>query len=146
MPAAYVANAGAPYWFTKKPGQVHLQTWHGTPLKRIGEDRGPGDFATWRHRRRIAAQAAGWDALVSPSRFCSPIFRSAFRFDGPMLEVGYPRNDVLVSADGARGARPGPRGARPRPGRRPGRALRAHVAGVRRGARTPSRSTSTRRR
>ena len=96
---AYVANAGAPYWFTKKPGQVHLQTWHGTPLKKIGEDRGPGDFSTWRHRRRIAAQAAGWDGLVSPSRFCSPIFRSAFRYGGPMLEVGYPRNDLLASAE-----------------------------------------------
>jgi CDP-glycerol glycerophosphotransferase len=95
----YVGNAGAPYWFAKKPGQVHLQTWHGTPLKRIGEDRGPGDFQTWRHRRRIAAQAAGWDALVSPSPFCSRVFRSAFRYDGPMLEVGYPRNDVLRSAE-----------------------------------------------
>jgi len=91
----YVANAGAPYWFAKKTGQTHLQTWHGTPLKRLGEDRGPGDFHTWRHRRRIARQAAGWDAFVSPSPYCSAIFRSAFRFDGPLLETGYPRNDVL---------------------------------------------------
>ncbi|RYU14518.1 CDP-glycerol glycerophosphotransferase family protein [Nocardioides iriomotensis] len=95
---AYVGNAGAPYWFTKKTGQVHLQTWHGTPLKRIGEDRGPGDFQTWRHRRRIALQAAGWDAMISPSPFCSEHFRSAFRFDGRFLEVGYPRNDVLLDA------------------------------------------------
>ena len=96
---AYVGNAGAPYWFTKKTGQIHLQTWHGTPLKRIGEDRGPGDFQTWRHRRRIALQAAGWDAMISPSPFCSEHFRSAFRFDGRFLEVGYPRNDVLLDAE-----------------------------------------------
>jgi len=95
-----VANAAAPYWFVKKPGQTHLQTWHGTPLKRIGEDRGPGDFSTWRHRRRVAAQAADWDALVSPSAYCSEIFRSAFRYDGPVLETGHPRNDVLVTDDG----------------------------------------------
>ena len=95
--AVHVANAGAPYWFGKRPGQLHLQTWHGTPLKRIGEDRGPGDFATWRHRRRIAAQAAGWDAMVSPSPYCSEIYRSAFGFAGTVLEVGLPRNDVLVS-------------------------------------------------
>jgi CDP-glycerol glycerophosphotransferase (TagB/SpsB family) len=98
----YVGNAGAPYWFSKKTGQVHLQTWHGTPLKRIGEDRGPGDFQTWRHRRRIALQAAGWDAMISPSPFCSEHFRSAFRYDGRYLEVGYPRNDVLL--DATRGA------------------------------------------
>jgi CDP-glycerol glycerophosphotransferase len=97
----HVSNAGAPYWFAKKSGQVHLQTWHGTPLKKIGEDRGPGDFATWRHRRRIAGQAAGWDALVSPSRYCSTIFRSAFRYDGRMLEVGSPRNDILLTDTGA---------------------------------------------
>ncbi len=99
---AYVGNAGAPYWFEKRPGQVHLQTWHGTPLKRIGEDRGRGDFSTWRHRRRIAGQAARWDALISPSPFCSPILRSAFGYDGPLLEVGYPRNDLLLSQDGPR--------------------------------------------
>ena len=97
----YVGNAGAPYWFEKKPGQLHLQTWHGTPLKRLGEDRGPGDFQTWRHRRRIAAQAAGWDAMISPSPFCSEVFRSAFRYDGRFLEVGYPRNDVLVRPEGS---------------------------------------------
>jgi CDP-glycerol glycerophosphotransferase len=101
----YVGNAGAPYWFEKKPGQIHLQTWHGTPLKRIGEDRGPGDFQTWRHRRRIALQAAGWDAMISPSPFCSEVFRSAFRFDGRFLEVGYPRNDVLLAVDEAAAVR-----------------------------------------
>jgi CDP-glycerol glycerophosphotransferase len=97
--AVYVANAGAPYWFEKRPGQLHLQTWHGTPLKRIGEDRGPGDFSTWRHRRRIAAQAAGWDAMVSPSPYCTEIYRSAFGFEGPVLDIGLPRNDVLVAPD-----------------------------------------------
>ena len=101
----YVAIAGAPYWFEKKRGQTHLQTWHGTPLKRIGEDRGPGDFNTWRHRRRIAHQAAGWDGFVSPSPYCSAIFRSAFRFDGPLLETGYPRNDVLCNDTGELRAR-----------------------------------------
>jgi CDP-glycerol glycerophosphotransferase len=96
---AYVSNAGAPYWFEKSPGQLHVQTWHGTPLKRIGEDRGPGDFATWRHRRRIADQARGWDAMVSPSRYVTDIYRSAFGYAGTVLEVGYPRNDVLLAPD-----------------------------------------------
>ncbi|HYO40526.1 MAG TPA: CDP-glycerol glycerophosphotransferase family protein [Nocardioidaceae bacterium] len=96
---AYVANASAPYWFAKPPGQIHLQTWHGTPLKRIGEDRGPGDLATWRHRRRVEAQAARWDAMLSPSPYCSEIFASAFHFGGTFWETGYPRNDVLLSAE-----------------------------------------------
>jgi len=94
---AYVSNAAAPPWFAKKTGQIHLQTWHGTPLKRIGEDRGPGDLNTWRHRRSLARQAACWDGFVSPSPFCSEVFRSAFSYDGQMLEIGYPRNDLLLS-------------------------------------------------
>ncbi len=40
--------------------------------------------------------------MVSPSPYCSRIFRSAFGYDGPMLEIGYPRNDVLVRDDGDR--------------------------------------------
>jgi CDP-glycerol glycerophosphotransferase (TagB/SpsB family) len=95
-----VANDCMSMDWTKSPGTTYLQTWHGTPLKRIGEDRGPGDFATWRHRRRIAGQAAGWDGLVSPSPYCSRIFRSSFRYDGPMLETGSPRNDVLLTDSG----------------------------------------------
>ncbi len=127
----YVGNAGAPYWFTKPAGQFHLQTWHGTPLKRIGEDRGPGDFSTWRHRRRMAAQAADWDAMVSPSPYCSQILRSAFGYSGPMLETGYPRNDVLCRRPG-RTAAAGAGAARPRR-RGPGGALRPDVARVPRG-------------
>jgi CDP-glycerol glycerophosphotransferase len=95
----YVANAVAPKFFAKKSGQLHVQTWHGTPLKRIGEDRGPGDLSTWRHRRTVARQAAGWDAMVSPSRYVSDVFRSAFGYAGEILEVGYPRNDALLAAD-----------------------------------------------
>lgn len=95
---AHVGNAAAPYFFDKAPDQVHVQTWHGTPLKRIGEDRGPGDFGTWRHRRRVNAQAARWDALISPSGYCSEIFRRAFDYDGALWETGYPRNDLLLGS------------------------------------------------
>ena len=94
---AYVGNAAAPRFFRKREGQVHVQTWHGTPLKRIGEDRGPGDLNTWRHRRMLAGQSARWDVMLSPSSYCTDIFRSAFGFEGEVLEIGSPRNDVLLS-------------------------------------------------
>ena len=60
--------------------------------------------------------------MVSPSPYCSDIFRRAFGFEGPMLEAGYPRNDVLAHRPG----RPPRRGPGPaRPDRRgPGGALR----------------------
>ena len=40
-----------------------------------------------------------WDALVSPNAFSTSIFRSAFRYEGEVLETGYPRNDVLRSPE-----------------------------------------------
>jgi CDP-glycerol glycerophosphotransferase len=50
-------------------------------------------------RRVMAAEVADWDHLLSPNRFSTEIFRSAFRYDGPILETGQPRNDILSSPE-----------------------------------------------
>jgi len=42
---------------------------------------------------------AMWDVLLSPNPFSTQIMRQAFRYDGEILESGYPRNDVLRSPD-----------------------------------------------
>src|SRR5699024_5836230 len=36
-----------------------------------------------------------WDYLVSPSSYATKAFRSAFHYNGEVLEVGYPRNDIF---------------------------------------------------
>jgi CDP-glycerol glycerophosphotransferase (TagB/SpsB family) len=92
-----VCNANLPYFFAKREGQIFLETWHGSPLKRIAHDRPNLDFDNWHHRRQLTASVAGWDYLVSQSGFCTQSLRSAFRYDGAVLETGYPRNDVLRS-------------------------------------------------
>lgn len=85
----------------KGPRVTYVQCWHGTPLKAIGHDevhhkyRGATD-----HLRRLDRDVAKWDYLVSPSPTCTRILRGAFRYDGPVLETGYPRNDVLSRDDG----------------------------------------------
>jgi CDP-glycerol glycerophosphotransferase (TagB/SpsB family) len=94
-----VGNAGLPYFFRKREGQAFLQTWHGSPLKRIGHDRIHNDFANWHHRRQLVTASAQWDFLVSQSPFCTEKLRSAFHYSGCVLEEGYPRNDVLNSAE-----------------------------------------------
>ena len=84
----------------KPPGTVWLQTWHGTPLKRIALDRDLPQEKVLTLQRDVAK----WDYLVSPNPFSTEIFRRAFGYTGEVLEVGYPRNDVL-SAEGAGAAR-----------------------------------------
>ncbi|WP_433328877.1 bifunctional glycosyltransferase/CDP-glycerol:glycerophosphate glycerophosphotransferase [Spirillospora sp. CA-294931] len=101
-----VGNDPMPEWFTKREGQFYLQTWHGTPLKRIGYDIERPQFKNAQdYLRRFSDDVAQWDALVSPNPFSTPIMRRAFRYDGEILETGYPRNDVLVQGDPARAAR-----------------------------------------
>lgn len=94
-----VNNNNFPAFFAKAQGQIHLQTWHGTPLKKIGHDIHDAGLMSRSYMRMMEAEAGSWDFLVSPSPYCSQIFPGAFGYDGPLLEVGYPRNDVLLAAD-----------------------------------------------
>ena len=75
--------------------QTVLQTWHGTMLKKIANDRsGQGIRAT------IASvlEAKRWDVLLSQNKHSTATFRSAYRFRGPIWEEGYPRDDALALA------------------------------------------------
>jgi CDP-glycerol glycerophosphotransferase len=83
--------------FQRRAHQTVLQTWHGTPLKRIALTRRGlrprAALATLRERAR-------WDILLSQNTYSSRIFRTAYAFGRPW-EEGYPRNDVLVGDVGA---------------------------------------------
>ncbi|MEV4892496.1 CDP-glycerol glycerophosphotransferase family protein [Nonomuraea sp. NPDC055795] len=93
-----VANSTLPAWFRKRPGQVYAQTWHGTPLKRIGFDMDAvRSVEGAAYLERFAADVRQWDLLVSPNAFSTPIMRRAFRFEGEVVECGYPRNDALLA-------------------------------------------------
>ena len=90
-----VTNQHLPEWFRRREGQVVVQTWHGTPLKRIGHDIADVRFADPAYLEKLAVETPNWSLLLSPNRFSTPIMRRAFRFEGEILESGYPRNDVL---------------------------------------------------
>lgn len=91
-----VTNTGMPSYYRKKPGAKYLQTWHGTPLKRIAFDiEGQGFANRPGYMRDLARDVLRWDALISPNPFSSEILSRAFRYEGRVLETGYPRNDLL---------------------------------------------------
>jgi CDP-glycerol glycerophosphotransferase len=86
--------------FRKAPGTTYLQTWHGTPLKRIAFDVARPVFAGHEtYGEELARDVARWDVLLSPNRFSTDILRGAFRFTGEVLETGYPRNDLLLAPE-----------------------------------------------
>jgi CDP-glycerol glycerophosphotransferase len=89
-----VSNDHVPLDWEKRPGSVYLQTWHGTPLKRIHHD---VLWAPAGRLERLDADVALWDHLLSPNRASTERLRRAFRYTGPIHETGYPRNDLLSS-------------------------------------------------
>jgi CDP-glycerol glycerophosphotransferase len=91
---ALIANTHTDFDWPKRPGTLYLQTWHGTPLKRIHWD---VLWAPEGRLDRLQRDVDRWDVLVSPNRVSTPLLRRAFRFGGEVLETGYPRNDVLSS-------------------------------------------------
>ncbi len=90
-----VSNDSMPEHYAKRDGSHYGQTWHGTPLKRIGFDIENLQMSNKNYLVQFAKEVAKWDALVSPNAYSTEIFRRAFRYDGPVLETGYPRNDVF---------------------------------------------------
>ncbi|AGZ46151.1 bifunctional glycosyltransferase/CDP-glycerol:glycerophosphate glycerophosphotransferase [Actinoplanes friuliensis] len=90
-----VTNQHLPEWFKRRPGQIVVQTWHGTPLKRIGFDIADVQFTDRRYLEKLELEAPNWSFLVSPNTFSTPILRRAFKYDGELMEIGYPRNDLL---------------------------------------------------
>jgi CDP-glycerol glycerophosphotransferase len=92
-----VCNNTLPRFFRKRRGTTLVQSWHGTPLKRIGFDIDPSFSQGDKYLETLARESGMWDALISPNRFSTEIFRRAFRYRGRILETGYPRNDVLLS-------------------------------------------------
>jgi CDP-glycerol glycerophosphotransferase len=89
-----VANTHTDFDWEKRPGTTYLQTWHGTPLKRIHWD---VLWAPEGRLERLQRDVDRWDVLLAQNAVSVPLLRRAFRYDGTLLETGYPRNDVLCS-------------------------------------------------
>lgn len=103
----WVINCKMPDYIYKKEGQIYLQTWHGTPLKKLGHDidlpegttfyRSGVSYEEMTHQYDI--DASKYDYMVSPNQFCTKIFPHAFNVDpNKLIETGYPRNDFMCNA------------------------------------------------
>lgn len=95
----FVFNMRQPEWMRKRKDTVFLQTWHGTPLKKLCFDQEEVLSATPLYKQQVYKQGSKWDYLVSDNHFSTEAFRSAFLYDKEILELGYPRNDLLYRSD-----------------------------------------------
>ncbi|MDF2542712.1 MAG: tagF [Herbinix sp.] len=95
----WVSDSRLPKYLMKRPQCTYIQTWHGTPLKKLGLDMDTvfmaGENGIEEYKKNFYDNAQTWDYLISQNQYSSEIFRRAFGFQKEMLEIGYPRNDVL---------------------------------------------------
>ena len=98
--AQVVTNIDLERWFVKRPGQRVLQTFHGYPSKTMGLSAWDGKHFTPARVERLLRRTSGtWDLLLTPTPEMDRHYREQYRYDGPIHPYGYPRDDVLVSAD-----------------------------------------------
>lgn len=97
-----VNNANFTGEVVKRPGQVYLQTHHGTPLKHMGMDLlarpavGTGmDFA------RLLDHADQWDVSLAANQHSAEVWERVYPSGYRTLPTGYPRNDVFYAATAA---------------------------------------------
>ena len=104
----WICNCKLPKYVLKKKSKIYLQTWHGTPLKRLAHDiivpeakklfivRG---CSAEEMRRTYDNDVAKYNYMISPNKFCTEVFQSAFQIEKErLIETGYPRNDFIVNA------------------------------------------------
>jgi CDP-glycerol glycerophosphotransferase len=97
-----IANDSIDPSYVKRDDQMYLQTWHGTPLKKIGQDIEKVNFARKGYLETFALEAAKWSYLVSPNAYSSEIMGRAFEVSQrKILETGYPRNDIFYRPERA---------------------------------------------
>lgn len=105
MAKYWIVNSIVDEGIMKKKNQIYVQCWHGTPLKRLRYDinvEGEGFNSISEIRKRNDLDASRFDYFISPSRYATEKFISAFNLEklgksNIIIEEGYPRNDSLFN-------------------------------------------------
>ena len=84
----------------KREETVLLETWHGTPLKRLAFDLNDVVGGVSNYKDKFYRQKEAWDYLLSDNPFSTEKFQSCFMYPKEkILEYGYPANDPLYATD-----------------------------------------------
>lgn len=94
----WIVNARMPQWLPKRKETKYVQTWHGTPLKKLALDMDafgmPGTNLE-NYKKNFLTETRKWDYLIAPNQYSKDIFKSCFAFEKTFIDTGYPRNDIL---------------------------------------------------
>jgi CDP-glycerol glycerophosphotransferase len=98
-----MVNVHQPEWYEKPRGQVLIETMHGYPYKVMGHEWWEKGGFPASQINSFDRRARAWDYFVSPASYATPLLEAAFLDPAgakpQILEIGYPRNDVLQSEE-----------------------------------------------
>lgn len=93
----FVDNFNRPIYLEKYEGQLYVQTWHG--------DRGFKKIMYDLDNPIAYPDGDQIDLAISGSEFGTKLYRSAFHYSGEVMQLGMPRNDMLLKGDDALAAK-----------------------------------------
>lgn len=81
-----------------RKGTLLLQTWHGTPLKKIAQDIEGNQYE--KSRKSWELESSYWTYFLSPNKNLNKLFCKAFKIkEDIIINTMYPRNEFLIQAD-----------------------------------------------
>ncbi len=92
----FISNASIGTYYSRRPEQIFLETWHGTPLKTLGKKmkKGIATMGTGQHSMLQASH------LLFPNEFTRKVMMEDYNLDrlyaGKVVMSGYPRNQVFL--------------------------------------------------
>lgn len=90
----WVDNVRKDLWDKKRKSQYYIQTWHaGTALKMVEKD--ALDKLPRAYIRRAIKDSKMADVFISASKDNTNLYKSAFWYNGEILEFGCPRSDIF---------------------------------------------------
>lgn len=76
----WVNNQNFPTYIEKPEQTIYIQTWHGTPLKRMLHDNEYFKLYKKEYVEKVSKAIGNWDYLISPSPYATKQFQSAFKY------------------------------------------------------------------
>lgn len=94
-----ICNSRFPSFFSKRVGQVYLNTWHGTPLKTLGKRMKKGIKDLGNNQSNFLM----CDYLLYPNEYTKKHMMEDFflneLYTGKVITCGYPRNSVFFDEE-----------------------------------------------
>lgn len=96
-----INNSSFPAFFIRRPEQVYLQTWHGTPLKTLGKNMRFGIESMYNVQHNFLHA----NYIMFPNEFTKDVIMRDYNLDnlytGKVVMNGYPRNSIFMDRESA---------------------------------------------